>query len=167
MRPFFRPKLYLSARVSPDAHSWNNEVTELIQKQFDIFRPHEHQVCTGPHEDIGPEVYRLDITAMENCELALLLPPYGRDCAFELGWLVGQNKPVYAYVTHQIEWLRDAMVKGGLTAVFTSETGTYQHLKRDPILRYKTYFAHKNELGQAILKDFDLTKLGKVLIPGE
>jgi nucleoside 2-deoxyribosyltransferase len=165
MKPFFKPKLYLSARISPDAHAYNNKVAETITDEFDVFKPHEHQVTSGAHEDIGVEVYRLDITAMENSDLALLLPKYGRDCAWEMGWYKGAGKPVYVYVEDQTEWLRDLMVKGGVAAVFTSNEATWERLRQDRVIGGKTYWVQRPDLlGEHILHHYDGLKNGRIVM---
>lgn len=132
-----------------------------------MFKPHEHQVCVGRHEDIGIGVYLMDLTAMENSELSVLVPNYGRDCAWEIGWYKGAGKPVYVYVEEQTDWLRDAMIKGGISHVFTSNIKMSGRLMVDPILKYKfTYIETPEHLGMAVLKMFNDMKNGRVVING-
>lgn len=167
MRSYFKPKLYLSARVSPDAHEFNNKIADILSNHFDVFKPHEFQCCTTDHTKIKLDVYIQDIQAMKLCDLAVLLPPYGRDCAWEIGWLKGANKPVFVYCEEETEWLRDAMVKGSIAAVFTNRAKMHKSLLEDPILRIKSYYLEdRSKLSELILKSFDDINWGEILMEG-
>lgn len=165
MKTYFKPKLYVSARISPDAHIRNEEIANELSTYFEVFLPHQHQACAGDHSYIGPEVYFLDITAMQRSELAVLLPPYGRDCSFEIGWYVGKGKPVFAIVDSQTDWLRDCMVKGGLTAVYTKNRETFNRLLEDPILKFKSRFVRAS-IAIDLLKEFNDLSAGQIIIGG-
>ena len=165
MKPYFKPKVYLSARISTDAHANNNKVAAMIADYFDVFKPHEHQVCTGPHEEIGIGVYNMDMTAMENADFTLLVPPYGRDCAFEIGWFKGQGKPIFVYAGEHIEWLRDAMLKGAVTSVFTYLPNIHARLRNDPILKGKSHLlSHHENLGLSLISLYNDLNDGKIII---
>lgn len=165
MKTFFKPKVYLSARISTDAHENNNRVASYLARYFDVFKPHEHQVCTGRHEDIGAGVYHMDMTAMMNADFTLLVPPYGRDCSFEIGWFKGQQKLIYVFAGEHVEWLRDAMIKGAVTRVFASNPNIIQRLSQDPILKYKyTPLEKPDDLGEELLKFYNWDNNRTVII---
>lgn len=130
----WRPYVYLSARISPDAHGWNDAVTSVLRQRFDVFKPQDENPCDVPHERLQPHVFQQDLEAMQRSDLGLLLAPYGRDCAWEAGWYAGAGKPLVAYVEHELGWLRDWMIKGGLSRVITSSAQVHARLEADPIV---------------------------------
>lgn len=130
-------RVYLSARISIDAHAWNREVCGALSAPFEVFMPQDVNPWQSSHETFSLDVYQLDLAAMESSDLGLLLPEYGRDCAWEAGWYANSPKPLVAFVHAQTEWLRDWMVKGGLDHVLTTDPSTFETLRRDPILRTK------------------------------
>jgi len=126
--------VYLSARISQDAHSWNTEVCSHLTAPFNVFLPHMHNPWNMKHEDLPREVYAMDLQAMKSSHMALLLPAYGRDCAWEAGWYANSNKPLVVFLDTQTEWLRDWMVKGGVDYVLTNNPITFRLLQEDPIV---------------------------------
>ena len=82
-------------------------------------------------------MYDVDLEAIDNSHIGLMLPEYGNDCAWEAGYYAGIGKPAVIFVNTQKEWLRDWMVKGGINYVVTNNRSTYEILKNDPILRYQ------------------------------
>ena len=130
-------KLYLSARISKDAHNWNVKVCNSLKSPISIFMPQKNNPWNLQHTDFPKEVYELDLGAMKESDACLLLPPYGRDCAWEIGWYSNSDKPIIAFVEKEIEWLRDWMVKGGVNCVITTDSQTWNIFKKDPILRHK------------------------------
>ena len=95
-------EIYLSARISADAHEWNN------------------------------------LKAMQESDIGLLLPLYGRDCAWEVGWYANSEKLLVVYTENNTERLRDWMVKGGIDQVITPTDWLFDVLKNDPILAEKS-----------------------------
>jgi nucleoside 2-deoxyribosyltransferase len=132
-----KTKVYLCARISPDAHAWNNTVCDVLDDRIAIFKPQEHNPSNMNHRNFQPAVYETDVNAMRNSDIGLLLIPYGRDCAWEVGWFSSSGKPVVAYVESGTEWLRDWMIKGGLDVVITVNKAVYEILKQDPMLKDK------------------------------
>lgn len=129
--------IYLSARISEDAHKWNNHVCGHLTTPLNVFLPQDHNPCDVEHVKLEKKIYDIDLEAMINSDFGLLLPPYGRDCAWEVGWYANSNKPLIVYVHNQIDWLRDWMIKGGLDYLFTTDRDTFEKLKKDPILKHK------------------------------
>ncbi|MFH1591080.1 MAG: hypothetical protein ABIC95_04060 [archaeon] len=142
-------KVYLSARISQDAHAWNERVCSHLKPPLSVFMPQQHNPWNVAHETFQIGVYQMDLEAMEESHMSLLLPPYGRDCAWEVGWYVHADKPLAVFVDDQTRWLRDWMVKGGLNYIITTNQRTYRRLMRDPILQIKQvlFIEHLDQLG--------------------
>lgn len=130
-------KIYVIARISEDAHLWTDKICDQLDHRFAIFKPKDHNPWNKRHETFAKNVYDIDVKAIRNSHIGLLLPEYGKDCAWECGWYAHASKPVVAFVDTQMEWLRDWMVKGGIDYVVTNNASTFRILKKDPILRHK------------------------------
>lgn len=146
-------KIYLSARISKDAHKWNNTVCDSLDSRIEVFKPHENNPYNLDHRQFEKAVYEKDLEAMKESNIGLLLAPYGRDCAWEIGWYSNSGKPVVAYVENETDWLRDWMIKGGLTKVITSNKDTYEILRKDPIVGDKIIFIEsRNKLSDTLVE---------------
>lgn len=130
-------KVYLSARISEDAHSWNNAVCDSLDNRFDVFKPQEHNPYNLDHRQFPKSVYEMDLKAMKESDIGLLLSPYGRDCAWEVGWYSRSEKPIVLYVEQDTGWIRDWMVKGGVDLVAVCGQALYAQIKDDAILAGK------------------------------
>jgi hypothetical protein len=149
--------IYVIARIAKDHHAWTDQVCrQLDKKTFSVFKPKDFNPWRKKHEKFPKQVFDVDLLAIKNSHLALMLPEYGNDCAWEAGWYANSKKPVIVFVDQQIQWLKDWMVKGGLDYITTHNPETYKILKRDPILKYKEIFLIKaiKELNQIISKIF-------------
>lgn len=150
-------KVYLSARIAKDAHAWNDLICNSLKAPISVFMPQNNNPWNMPHKKLPKWVYEMDLGAMKESHLCLLLPPYGRDCAWEVGWCSGSGKPIIAFLENQIEWLRDWMVKGGIGYVITNHKKTFQILTQDPILKFKKIILINeiSELNQEIMKIYN------------
>lgn len=168
-RPYYKPRVYLSAKVRSPNHKRNNLVTSYLRGQFDVFVPHEFQTCDSPHEDIPISVYHMDVTAMEQSDLVVLVPPYGKDCSYEVGWCVARGKPVFMFVgEEELSFISDAMVCGGVTAVFTDNSEVFQRLMLHPVLKHKTLrLPEAHYLGREVMDVFDEVTGGEILMETE
>ena len=151
-------KVYLCARISKDAHAWNEKVSNSLSTPTSVFMPHKHNPWNLKHEDFPKEVYEMDLGAMKESHICLVLPPYGRDCAWEIGWYSNSDKPIIVFTEKETEWLRDWMIKGGITYIVASSPKTFAKLKNDPLLGFKEIF-FINNLGQ--LNDLIIKIYGK------
>jgi nucleoside 2-deoxyribosyltransferase len=131
-------KIYLSARISADAHKWNNSVCDSLDDRIEIFKPQELIPYNLDHREFPKQVFETDLKAMQESDVGLLLPPYGRDCAWEVGWYANSEKPLVVYTENDTEWLRDWMVKGGINQVITPTDYLIVVLKKDPIVAEKS-----------------------------
>lgn len=130
-------KVYLSARIAKDAHPWNNCVCNELDGRFDVFKPQDHNPCDVDHRQLPKSVYEMDLRAMQESDLGLLLSPYGRDCAWEVGWYSRSEKPIVLYVEKDTTWLRDWMIKGGVDLVAVCGDDLYERIKDDSIVADK------------------------------
>ncbi len=130
-------KIYLIARISKDAHHWNETVCAPLKSDMEVFLPHEHNPWNLEHNKIQYNVFETDLQAMKNSDIGLALPEFGSDCSFEVGWYANSTKPVIFFITNQVRWLRNWMVKGGVDVVVTTQRDIYHVLLEDPILKFK------------------------------
>lgn len=134
-------KIYLIARISKDAHSWNNKISSsLNSNSIKIFKPHEHNPWNLEHKKFEKEVFETDLAAIKKSHIGLCLPEFGNDCSWECGWYSNSKKPLVAFVDQQTSWLRDWMIKGGINHVITNNQDTLKILQDDPILKHKQFF---------------------------
>lgn len=149
-------KVYLSARISKDAHKWNDYVCGNLKTPISVFMPQKHNPWSLPHRELPKEVYEADLEAMQESHMGLLLPEYGRDCAWEVGWYTNSKKPLVVFVDSQTKWLRDWMLKGGVDYVMTNNPKTWKTLTNDPILKFKPiiFIQDISQLQYEIMKIF-------------
>lgn len=129
--------VYIISRISKDHHFWTDSVCDCLDKVFRVFKPKDHNSWEKPHEKFSKKVFEVDLEAINKSHIGLMLPEYGRDCAWEAGYYANSKKPLVVFVDKQVLWLRDWMVKGGIDYVITNNPITYSILKQDPILKYK------------------------------
>jgi nucleoside 2-deoxyribosyltransferase len=153
-------KVYLSARISRDAHLWNDTVCKHLKRPFEVFIPQIHNPWNISHEKFPKAVFEMDLNAMESSHIGLLLPEYGRDCAWEAGWYAKSDKPLVVFTSDQTRWLRDWMVKGGVDFVVTDNLNTLDILKQDPILdrRKVSYIRRIEDIHEEMLKIYEIHK---------
>lgn len=132
-------RIYLCSRLTEEAKKWNNEVCQELKNEFCIFKPQDVDLSCLPAVAKDQAAYQADFEGMQAADLLLVLPPYGRDCAWEIGWFCGQQKIALAYAEAKGDWMADAMVKGGLTAIITNNSLLYEALLEDPSTREKCY----------------------------
>ncbi len=144
-------QIYLCSRLTEPAKKWNDVISQGLANEFYIFRPQDIDLegLSGGNLDVA--IYNGDFEGMTNSDALLVLPPYGRDCAWEIGWFCGKERPAIAYVENEGDWLGDPMVKGGLTAIITNNSTVYEILSRDSSTKDKSYLIpSRKDLAQAI-----------------
>ena len=109
-------RLYLIARISEDAHLWTDKICNELDDTFEVFAPKDHNPWAYSHETLSKNVYDVDLEAIDNSHIGLMLPEYGNDCAWEAGYYAGTGKPA---------------------VIFVNNRSTYEIHKNDPILRYQ------------------------------
>ena len=143
--------IYLCSRLTDAAKQWNDTISGELDGEFSLFRPQDLSLDNISADDIDRVVYQADFIGMNQSDVLLVLPPYGRDCAWEIGWFCGKEKPAIAYAELGGDWLHDAMVKGGLTAIITNDPVLHNLLLNDPETAAKSHLIpSKHELGRTI-----------------
>jgi nucleoside 2-deoxyribosyltransferase len=135
-------KIYISSPVSDYQKFWNLTITRLLRNDGDIvFLPQEITPENQNHEQFEIYVFNKCIEWIEKSNVGLLLLPYGRDCAWEVGYYAGTNKPLFVFISEmndeQESRLRDWMVKGSINEIITNNENSYLKLKSDYILKDK------------------------------
>lgn len=124
-------KAYLISRIAKDAHLHNETISRIIKGHGDeIFVPHQFNPTHIPHHEMSDEVFRYDLQQMKLADYAVVSLPIGKDCASEIGWFHGANKPIKVYLidssfgltaSAQYESMKnDWMLKGFITSIFVS-----------------------------------------------
>jgi nucleoside 2-deoxyribosyltransferase len=159
------PKIYLIARITETAHKWNELVCSSLSDIADVFIPHQHNPWNQVHEEFSRSVFNTDLQAMQQADAALILPPYGNDCSFEVGWFYGSGKAVVCFVEQELGWLRDWMVKGGITVTVTSNPKTFDSLICDPFFSDEqiVLIEDLSELSLVLSSVLHLPKLREIL----
>lgn len=135
-------KVYISSPVSHYQRPSNLRVANTLRSAgINVCLPQEIAPPKTKHKKFEYEVFNKCVNMIHKSDLGLLLYPYGRDSAWEAGYYLGLNKPMFALLTSssekQISRLRDWMIKGGLNAIITTSDKAYKILKSDPILSSK------------------------------
>lgn len=152
-----RLHIYLCSRLTEAAKQWNDIISKELEAEFSLFRPQDIDLGGISTDLLDDAAYRADFPGMDQADLLLVLPPYGRDCAWEIGWFCGKEKPAIAYVEAEGNWLRDAMVKGGLTAIITNDPALYNLLLNDQATSTKAHLiSSKKDLGEMIKQIYRL-----------
>lgn len=134
-------RIYLCSRLTQNARAWNDLICEELyfDDEIDLFRPQDVDLSHLTAFEKDYAAYYADLEGIQHSDLLLVLPPYGRDCAWEIGWFCGAKKVTLAYIESVEEWLRDAMVMGGISAIITNNENSYQLLLENPLTSYKSY----------------------------
>src|ERR1700733_3606687 len=111
LTPLSSLNVYLIASISKDAHIWNRHICGHLSHPIRVFMPQDHNPWNLLPEAFNRAVFETDLAAMKEADVGLILPDYGNDCAFEVGWFHGMGKPVVCFVEHETRWLKDWMVK--------------------------------------------------------
>src|SRR3990172_10202799 len=136
--------IYLSSPVSSYQRSYNFFVADLLKKSGHlIYLPQEISPQNISHKKFPEYVYSRCVEMIQSSNLGLLLLPYGRDCAWEVGYYKGINKPLFVYIgkltKEQQERFRDWMIKGSVDEIITNNKKTYNFIQKDPILKFKPF----------------------------
>jgi nucleoside 2-deoxyribosyltransferase len=156
-----KPKVYLCARVSNDAHKTNNEICDLLSPFFQVFAPHKKEAELRSIKD-PVEIYNLDIEGMNSADICVTIAPYGKDCSWEMGYFVGRGKPIYMYVP-TVDALPDKewMISEGLTVIITDCEKVARKAARSDF-NYTVLYSRNSLIGAVLTKFYNKTK--KVVI---
>lgn len=171
--------LYLIAKIWQHAQSWNEEVVSKLKSPISMFVPHQHNPYNTEAKEFKHEVHDTDLKAICKSQGAILLPPYGNDCSYEVGVYKmlniahGRGRilfPVIAVVREDsTNFLKDWMVKAGVTHVVTDSSKMLKHIKSDPMLgssqRSVVKINNLDELHDVVVNIVQSTRVGSLLEP--
>ncbi|MBA2729023.1 MAG: hypothetical protein H0U49_12735 [Parachlamydiaceae bacterium] len=146
--------IYLCPPLTETAMAYNNEICGELDEEFLLFQPQDPSLNTFLDSQRNLETFQEDFVEMLNADLLLVLPPYSRDCAWEIGWFCGKQRPAIAYAEMAGDWMSDAMVKGGLTAIVTNNSLLYKAFLDDPSTANKCYLINSREYLGDFLKSY-------------
>lgn len=137
-------KVYLIGRIAEEYHERHESLSDMLDSRFEVFIPHRHNPFNTSHKKLQPEVTELDCRAIDSSDVALVSPPFGEDCSYEVGRCDGKSIPVVLFAgedpnsyKERDNWLNNWMVKGGVKAVVTPNEQIEDIVRADPILRHK------------------------------
>lgn len=127
-------KVYLSGSLI-SAVQIENMISKFPNKYFDFFLPHSIPVDNIPHNEISKDVFDLCLLKMEESDIGLInLDSFGKDSSWEAGWYHAHNKPLIGYVSANLTFLEDWMVKGSLDGVLIDNDVLFEPISSDPIM---------------------------------
>jgi hypothetical protein len=156
--------MYLIAKIWQHAQSWNEKVVSQFKAPVSVFVPHQHNPYNTSAQSFKHCVHDVDLEAICKSQGAILLPPYGNDCSYEVGVykmlnvVYGKGRiifPVIAIVREDVAFLKDWMVKAGITHVVTDSSKTFETIKSDPML---------GSSNRNIIKIDELSELNDIVI---
>lgn len=132
MRLENKRKLYFAAPLFNDMERrYNNELANLLERYFDVFLPQRdgglmvEMIRDGLRPvDAARNVFRMDVTALNECDLLLIIldgRTVDEGAAFELGYMYAHKKPCYGLQTDTRRLLatgNNPMIDCGLLRLF-------------------------------------------------
>jgi len=150
--------IYLSSPVSYYQRSVNKRIaTSLANVGIEVFLPQDISPQKTSHKNFEVYVYEKCLDMIRQSDAVLLVYPYGRDCAWEVGYYEALGLPQFAYIPNyskgSLSRLRDWMIKGSLDVVFVTDHITHNFISRDPILsQCNIQLLSENDMGIYIQK---------------
>lgn len=95
-------KIYIAGSVAPEYRSAVNEITEGIRRRgFEVYAPLEHTIenaWSWPNDEWGLQVFRMDVEAINACDIVVVLS-WGRrmttaGTSWEQGYAYGTGKKI-------------------------------------------------------------------------
>lgn len=95
-------KIYIAGSVAPEYRSAVNEITEGIRRRgFEVYAPLEHTIenaWSWPNDEWGLQVFRMDVEAINACDIVVVLS-WGRrmttaGTSWEQGYSYGIGKKI-------------------------------------------------------------------------
>ena len=129
-------RLYLSGSLM-SAKQIEKVCLKFTSNIFNFFLPHTIENTNIAHFKLPKEIFEICINEMEKADICLLnLDSYGRDSSWECGWFNAHNKPVIGYVSANLSFLQDWMIKGGLQGILVDNKAILESILNDPILKH-------------------------------
>lgn len=146
-------KIYFSASIR---NAVNNQYISnfLLPDKFIVYLPQKITPSGTPDENFSETVFKECIKMMNSSDVGLaILDSFGLDSCWECGWYANSDKILIGFVESSSNFLRDWMLKGGLTGLITPNERLYNIALNDPILENKNLKLIKSldEIGDSIL----------------
>lgn len=137
-------RIYVVAKIAPEMHAWTDTVCLHLELDgaFDVFKPKDFNPWWLPPEKIESSVMEMDYRKIDESHIGLILPDYGHDCACEIGYYFGHEKPIVVFSHDQVGWLEHFWTKASLSlgnktgCVATDNPKTYEILRNDESLKF-------------------------------
>jgi nucleoside 2-deoxyribosyltransferase len=126
-------KIYFAAKMSKDEYRKANIKTleKFLNKPiFRVFMPQNITVPELSYSRIEKCGYEADRAAIDWSDILFLSSPYGKDCAWEVGYASGLNKFIVANVTDTSS-INDTMVISSVDLIITDQKNIYDQLLKD------------------------------------
>jgi len=134
-------KVYFAAKMSKDEYRQANVKTlekYLNKPTFRVFMPQNITVPELTFSTVEKCGYEADRAAIGWSDILFLSSPYGKDCAWEVGYASGLNKFIIAYVTETVS-INDTMVINSVHLIITDQKNTYNQLLKDDRTAKKSF----------------------------
>lgn len=133
-----KPYVYLCSRIADEAKQRNCDIATLLSEHFDVFVPHLKEAEYVKNKD-PIQIFCLDMVAMEQADLCVVVAPFGKDCACEIGWFQGQDKPIIIIAPDDVDYTPDTewMISGGIHSVIVNSESHKRKLQKSTKFNYK------------------------------
>lgn len=134
-------KIYFAAKMSKNEYRQANVKTlekYLNKPTFRVFMPQNITVPELTFSKVEKCGYEADRAAIDWSDILFLSSPYGKDCAWEVGYASGLNKFIVAYVTETAA-INDTMVISSVDLIITDQKNTYNQLLKDERTAKKSF----------------------------
>ncbi len=134
-------KVYFAAKMSKDEYRQTNLKTLekfLNKPTFRVFMPQNISVPELTFSTVEKCGYEADRAAIGWSDILFLSSPYGKDCAWEVGYASGLNKFIIAYVTEPSA-INDTMVINSVHLIITDQKNLYNQLLKDDRTANKSF----------------------------
>lgn len=130
----FPLRVYMASRIANAP--MNLEIARALRADgIEVALPQEFCPAGIAHDHYAMDVFRRCLHQMQQSHAALVnLDSCGCDSSWECGWFNGMDRPVIGVVVGTSAFLKDFMLKGGLSAVATPNPLLYQRMAEDPTL---------------------------------
>lgn len=132
-----KPYVYLCSRIADEAKQRNVDIADLLSEHFDVFVPHLKEAEYVKHKD-PVQIFCLDMVAMEQADLCVVVAPFGKDCACEIGWFQGQDKPIIIIAPDDEKYTPDTewMISGGIHSIVVASNRHKTKLEKSTKFNY-------------------------------
>jgi nucleoside 2-deoxyribosyltransferase len=110
-------RIYVAGRTS--FVKKHNDLKKYLESNLrcEVYLPHELVPLDTPKDELPIEVFTKCVKHMDKADIVIAdVSIYGKDTAWEMGYLYGMNKKVVGFTSNE-KYGFDFMVRGGLTHI--------------------------------------------------